>query len=302
MRWGAVLAGTAVAVGLWMVLQMFGMGVGLSAVDVDDAGSLRGVGIGTTVWSLIAPVLALFAGGLVAGRLSQSYDKKHRGTHGLVVWALTAILGTYTLVNVVDRLASTAVRAGGAAMNVAGSAVSSAAGGLEGADLDALGIDADDLIAPINQRLRAQGKPEVTADQVEDAGKAALRSSVRKGSFDRDTFVQQLAAKTQLSRTEAEDVARQVEGRYEQARTKLGEVGDKATGYALEAADKTGKALLAASVSLLVSLLAAVVGALIAWRRRDRDTDRDRTDRERVVHGTAPYGTPTTPPPSTPIV
>lgn len=299
MRWGAVLAGTAVAVGLWMVLQMFGMGVGLSAVDVDDAGSLRGVGIGTTVWSLIAPVLSLFAGGLVAGRLSQSYDKKHRGTHGLVVWALTAILGTYALVNVVDRLASTAVRAGGAAMNVAGSAVSSAAGGLEGADLGALGIDADDLIAPINQRLRAQGKPAVTADQVEDAGKAALRSSVRTGSFDRDTFVQQLAAKTQLSRSEAEDVARQVEARYDQARAKLGEVGDKAKGYALEAADKTGKALLAASVSLLVSLLAAVVGALIAWRRRD--SDRDRTDRDRVVHTTAPYGTPTTPPPSTPV-
>jgi len=292
LRWGAVLAGTAVAVGIWLVLQMLGMGIGLSAIDTDDAGSLRGVGIGTTVWSLIAPVLALFVGGIVAGRLSQSYDKKHRGTHGLVVWALTATLGTLALVSVVNQLASTAVRAGGAAMSGAGGAMATMAGPLHEADLDALGIKADDLIAPLNERLRAQGKPAVTADQVKEASKAALRSSVRRGSFDRATFVEELAAKTQLSRAEAEDVARQVEERFHRVRRGVHRMGERATGYALEAAEKTGKAMLAASVSMLVGLLAAVIGALIAWRRRDRG--------ERVVQTTVPPPTTPTPPAVTP--
>ena len=269
-----MLAGAAVAVGLWMVLQMLGMGIGLAAVDTDDAGSLRGVGIGTTVWSLITPIVSLFVGGFVAGRLAQTYDKHTRVMHGGVVWALTAILGTLALMTIVDKVASNAVRAGSAVANVAGDAVSSAAGGIDKDTFDGLGISADDMIAPINQRLRAQGKPEVKADEIEDAAKAALRTSVRKGSFDRDTFVSQLAAKTQLSRTEAEDVARQIEARYEQARAKVADVGDKAKGYALEAADKTGKALLAVSMSLLLGLVSAIVGSLLALRRRDRDDDR----------------------------
>ena len=59
-RWSAVLAGTALAVGLSILLQTLGMGIGLSAVDTDDAGNLKGVGIGTGIWSMPAPLIALF--------------------------------------------------------------------------------------------------------------------------------------------------------------------------------------------------------------------------------------------------
>ena len=59
LRWTAVLAGAAVAVALWVVLQLIGMGAGLTAVDLDDSGSLRNVGMGTRagvgVPALISP-------------------------------------------------------------------------------------------------------------------------------------------------------------------------------------------------------------------------------------------------------
>jgi hypothetical protein len=48
---------------------------------------LRSAGIGTTVASLAAPLIALFIGGYVAGRLATTFDGKVGATHGLVTWA-----------------------------------------------------------------------------------------------------------------------------------------------------------------------------------------------------------------------
>src|SRR5438477_10327762 len=67
MRWSAVFAGAVVSVGLWVLLQMLGTGIGLAVIDTNDPHSLRGIGIGTGIWSVIAPLLALFFGGMVAG-------------------------------------------------------------------------------------------------------------------------------------------------------------------------------------------------------------------------------------------
>jgi MFS family permease len=115
MRWSAVFAGVAVSVSLWVLLQMLGMGIGLAAIDVDDVGSLRSVGIGTTLWTLIAPLVAMFVGGVIAGRLSGSRERRIGATHGLVVWSLTSLLGICAIVMLVSMLASGAVRAGAVA-------------------------------------------------------------------------------------------------------------------------------------------------------------------------------------------
>jgi hypothetical protein len=109
LRWTAVLAGAAVAVALWVVLQLIGMGAGLTAVNVDDTGSLRNVGLGTTVWSLIAPLLALFVGGVVAGRLATSFDQKVAASHGLVAWAIASLAGVLAVAWLVSAIAHGAV-------------------------------------------------------------------------------------------------------------------------------------------------------------------------------------------------
>ena len=103
-RWSAIFAGTAVAVGAWLLLQIFGMGAGLAAVDADNAGSLRGVGIGTSVWSLIAPLIAIFAGAWIASKLAATRDEKVGGLHGVIVWALTSVLGVMLAVSLVSAI------------------------------------------------------------------------------------------------------------------------------------------------------------------------------------------------------
>jgi hypothetical protein len=104
-RWSAIFAGTAVAVGVWLLLQIFGMGAGLAAIDTDNAGSLRGAGIGTTVWSLIVPLIALFIGGYVAGKLAATLDSRVGGLHGVVVWALTSVAGVMLAVSLISAIA-----------------------------------------------------------------------------------------------------------------------------------------------------------------------------------------------------
>ncbi len=112
MRWSAVFAGAAVALALWVLLQILGMGVGLIAIDVDDAGTMHDVGLGTTIWTRAVPFIAMFIGGVVAGRLAGSVQRTIGALHGLVVWALTSFVGICATVGVVTLLASTAVKSG----------------------------------------------------------------------------------------------------------------------------------------------------------------------------------------------
>lgn len=93
LRWSAVLAGSAIAVATWLLLQLFGSGIALSVLDLRDWNRIHQIGIGSSAWSVIALVGALFIGGMMAGRLSGFYDRKTVGTHGLLVWAITAIVG-----------------------------------------------------------------------------------------------------------------------------------------------------------------------------------------------------------------
>ncbi len=95
--WGAIFAAAFVAGGVWLLLHLFGIAIGLTAIDPHDRSSLHSVGMGTGVWSLIAPVIALFVGGLVAGRIAPTINTLNAAIHGAVTWALT-MLATFTFV------------------------------------------------------------------------------------------------------------------------------------------------------------------------------------------------------------
>jgi hypothetical protein len=109
LRWSAVFAGVAVAVALWSLLQMLGMGIGLSSMDLDDAGSFRHVRIGNSVWSMLAPLIALAVGGIVAGRLASTLDQKVGALHGFIVGAFSSVIGLILTVSIVSMLAGSSV-------------------------------------------------------------------------------------------------------------------------------------------------------------------------------------------------
>jgi hypothetical protein len=98
LRWSAVFAGVAVSSGLWVLLQLFGLGFGLMAVDAADVDSLARASTGTAVLSVIAILVALFVGGIVAGRSSGTISRGMGATHGLVLWAITTGLAAIAII------------------------------------------------------------------------------------------------------------------------------------------------------------------------------------------------------------
>lgn len=277
-RWSAVIAGTVFAIGLWILLQTLGMGIGLSAVEVDDASNLKGIGIGTGVWSLIAPLIAMFVGALLVGRLCGTRDRKVGAMHGGVMWALALVIGLWAMVSLVSAVASGTARIGGAAVSAGAAAVSGAAGNVEpGKVMSELGLDANDLIAPINERLARDGKPQVTAEELKSTLKAVAERGIREGQLDRQVVLQEVARNTALSPADAQDVANDIATRYEQAgskvRGRVKQVGETAKTVALTAADRTGKALLFGGLMMLLSLGAAALGGALGVRRRVTQED-----------------------------
>lgn len=266
--WSAIFAGATVAVGVWLVLHMLGIGIGLIAIDPDEADSLRAVGIGTGIWSAIAPLIALFIGGLVAGRMAPTINTANAAIHGAVVWGLTGIAALLLLATAVSSAVRGAADAGAAVGRGAAAAV-----GLAPSDvgLEDLGLASEDLLAPINERLAAEGVPPVTADQLEAVGRDALRSAIRGEEVDRDLLVQSLQRNTRMSRAEAQRVADRIEQRVDELQARAGAVGQQATRTALRAAETTGKVMLVLSILMVLGLGASIVGAIASVRRERRE-------------------------------
>lgn len=262
--WGAVFAATVVSLAVWLLLYAVGLAVGLTAVDPTESGSLRAVGIGTGIWSVLAPLIALFVGGWVASRESTVLQRMDAALHGVVVWALSALLGVVLLGSLVTSLIGGAAGLVGDTAAAAGRAAGQA--DAEGI-MQTLGLSSNDLLAPINERLEAQGRPPVEAAGVEAALRDAVGQAVRTGELSRQDLVSALASNTALSQEDAQAVAAQVEQQWQQRSSELAQA---AQGAAAQAADVTAGTLWALAASLFLSLVAAVLGAVVGLSRRQR--------------------------------
>lgn len=274
LRWSALFGGLVVALGTWLLLTVLGLAAGLSAMNPADPASARPAGIGTGIWSLVVPLVALFIGGLVTARTAGVIDRTEGAIHGAVVWAL-AMMGTVALIGVVVRgVVSTAVGVTAKAASVAGSAVSGAAKSSD--DIGkSLGFDINTLLAPINQRLNEQGKPSVTGGQLQAVARESGQTFVSQGGIDKEQLVASVARHTQLSDADAREVADSIETQFNQARSQLqsqlSQVGQDVQQGALVAADKTGKGLWFVFFGMLLALASAILGAFVGLSRSQRE-------------------------------
>ncbi|NRD45720.1 hypothetical protein [Corallococcus exiguus] len=269
LSWGAIFGGTFVALGVWILLYTLGLALGLSSVNPADAGSAKSAGIFTGIWSVLVPLVALFVGGVVAARSAGIVDKAGGAMHGAVLWGLTTLMGVLVLGMVLSSVLGAVFNVGKAAVGAGGTAaVGAVTGGGEAAK--AFGLDANDALAPVNQRLRQEGKPTITANQLEAATKDIVTEGVRQGRMDRELLVSNIAQNTKLSRQDAEGVADRVEQQVDQAKTKASEMGQQAQQGALKVADRSGRVFWGIFAGLLLGLVAAVLGATLGVSRKQR--------------------------------
>jgi hypothetical protein len=276
LSWGAIFGGTFVALGVWLLLYALGLALGLSAVNPADPGSAKSAGIVTGIWSLIAPLIALFVGGVVASRTAGVVDKTGGALHGAVLWGLTTLVGVVLMGMVLSSLVGAAFNVGKTAVGAAGTVISGAAsqGGQLGNIAKSFGLDANDALAPVNQRLRQEGKPAITAAQLEAATKDVINTAVRQGRLDRELLVNSIAQNTALSGQDTKDIADRIEAQWAQAESqvsqKAGEIGQQVQQGALKAADTTGHVFWGVFFALLLGLVSSILGATLGVSKRQR--------------------------------
>lgn len=267
LSWGAIFGGTFVALGVWILLYALGLALGLSAVDPEDPASARSAGIGTGIWSLIAPLIALFVGGLVASRTAGVVNKTGGALHGAVLWGFTTLVGVIVMGMALSSLLGTVFRVGTTAVGAVGSAISQ---GQPGQLARTFGLDAQDALAPINQRLQEQGQPPVTVEQLQAATRDVLNTAIRQGELDRELLVSSIAENTALSRQDAEQVASRIESQWNQAQAQVGQLGQQVQQGALQAADTTGRVFWGLFFALLLGLASSLLGATLGVSKRQR--------------------------------
>jgi hypothetical protein len=272
LSWGAIFGGTFVALGVWILLYSLGLALGLSSVDPNDPGSARSAGIGTGIWSLIAPLIALFVGGLVAARTAGVVDKMSGALHGAVLWGLTTLVGVIVMGMAISSLLGAVFNVGKAAVGATGAAISGVASqtGQAGNIARSFGLDANDALAPINQRLQQEGKPTITAAQLEAATKDVINTATQQGRLDRSLLVNALAQNTALSRQDADEVANRIEAQWNQAQGQVGQIAQQAQQGALKAADTTGRVFWGVFFALLLGLASSILGATLGVSKRQR--------------------------------
>ena len=267
--WGAVLAGATISLGMWMLLHVLGLGTGLTAIDPDDPNSLEAIGMGTGIWSLIVPLVALFLGGLATAKVAGPITRLGGAIHGAVLWALATLAATVAVVGLLSsvlggtaRLASGAVSSAGQVM---GGVSAQAAQALSGS-----GIGTDDLLGPINERLQREGRLPISGGQLSQAALDALRTSMREGQLDRQAIASSLASNTGLSERDSQELATTLEQRFNQGISAIGQQFQQAGATALQAAETTGKGLLGLFFAMLLGLVAAVLGTIVGVTRAQR--------------------------------
>jgi hypothetical protein len=115
MRWGAVFAGWFVATGSALLLYAFGLAIGFSAINPNDATTVaHGVSAGAFIWMVLTWAAALWTGGMFASWFDGRNDTEMGVIRGLTVWGLSMTASGLAIASGLTRVAfvTTTVNAG----------------------------------------------------------------------------------------------------------------------------------------------------------------------------------------------
>lgn len=120
--WGGIFAGLSSGLAIQLLLTLFGLAAGLSAVDPQSAEPVGRVPLMAGIWTGISLILSAFVGGYVAARMSGFSRLADGLLHGMVAWGLSTVIFAYALTTSAGSLI-------GGAFNIAGQGAKVVAGG-----------------------------------------------------------------------------------------------------------------------------------------------------------------------------
>lgn len=290
LSWGAIVAGAVTALALQVLLSMLGTGIGASTVDPLAGGgspTAAAFGIGAALWWGLSSLLALLAGGWVAGRLSGMTRSGDGGLHGMLTWAVALLATVYLVSSAAGSLMKGAAGVFGTAATVTATGAAAPKIAEAAGDQTAKsGLSFDSIKREALALLSQTGKPGLQAGAVEQQAKSAVADAQRTAAdpsdqdvstlverllargrdaasqVDREAVVNVVVARTGLSPEEAAKRVQGWETTAEQTRAKAAQAAEQAKQKAREVADASAQAL---SRGMLLGFLALALGALAAW-------------------------------------
>ncbi len=300
--WGAVFAGVVVALVTQLLLSILGIGIGAGTINpLTEQNPVAGIGIGAGIWFVVSTLIALFAGGWVAGRLAGVPRKTDSSLHGVLTWGLTTLVTFYLLTTAVGALISGAAGVLGKGLSLAGQSIAAVAPQISEAAGAQLNIDVGSIKQEAKQLLRDTGKPALQpgalANKAENVGEAATSSAKQaaqnpqaaeqefmgiidriaaKGetvieAADRDALINIITARTTMSREEAAATVARWEKTYEQLAAQFQETKTEVAAQTREVAATTASGISQTAIWTFVIFLlggiAAAIGGCIGTPR-----------------------------------
>ena len=240
--WGGIFGGVLVALGVLLLLAALGVAVGVTALDPGqtDAGAL---GTGAGLWAAASLLLALFVGGMVSTLIGAIYDRATGVFEGALVWIVAVLLMGYLAASGVGTLAS-------GAFSLVSGATQAVGAVFQGASPDLSSGDVDQMIARL--------KDPNTAQQIATA--TGLPQSEVQSTL--SEVAQRVDTARQNPAQAAAEVRQGVAQLYEKARAS-GAIERRAE----ELQPQASQAAWITFAALVLSLLAAVLGAMLGRRR-----------------------------------
>jgi hypothetical protein len=247
--WGAIFAGVVVALVVQVLLTMLGVGVGIATLDpgTRDNPAASTFSIVAGIWYVLSGIVAAFAGGYIAARMSGKTAATTGALHGLTTWAFTTLLVLYLL--------STAV---GSIVGGVFSGVASAVGGLgqTAAQTAAPMLEEANPLEAIERQVLATGNDPAALNA---AAVNAVRALVTGDEASKDAARQQAAQALANARGIPIEQATQHVMHIEQ---QYAQTVDQVQRTATEAADTAASAV---STGAILAFIALVLGAVAGW-------------------------------------
>jgi hypothetical protein len=271
--WGAIIAGLILVCGIHLLLNLLGLGIGLSTIrpSAGDNPSAEMLGAGALMWWVVVTWVALLLGGYVASRLAGSFRTQDGMLHGIIVWSLALVLsalavgsvigtGGILLGNIAGSLAGQHPQTGGAGdAGIAPAAASVMEAPSSRGLASTQGADYRAIMAETNALLRPADPARLSDDQAREEIQAGLAAIAGGQGVDHDRLAAVISAKTGISQTEAASRLTALESRMQQARA---EAQEKATQLAHQATIVGRRIALG---GFFVILFGAIAGAVGGW-------------------------------------
>ncbi|QLE00132.1 hypothetical protein HX109_00615 [Galbibacter sp. BG1] len=292
--WAAILGGCLASIAIIILLNLLGIGIGLSTLDFSAQHSpFYTLGIGAIIWWAISHLLVLFVGGFLAARMSGFHSNIDGAMHGFLAWALYVLLIFFFLIliggvnhkiteSIFGSFNNVHSKNGSVGMEMVSKKCQEETdlaylkikrqayrliNANKRSDLISEETPADTLEFPLDSRNNLKLEEEIESFfndisyELDESGDLSIRVGGSENFFDRSSLKVYLSKKTHLSGTDINDKINKWENNLDSATQNAQNKYTEAKMKAIEYANKRARAI---SKYYIITFLIFLLGAAVA--------------------------------------